>query len=290
MPYAYFPESLRKNLPLFLMLLLMISSGCKRKLIVEEDQIYSKHLQAHFKLHIISTPMPKQKSELNLLIVNDGQDFDPLKIKAITDSLYHKKRIEPLLIVGVDAESRMDIYGVAGIHDYQNRGSRADKYDAFITDELYPYIKKKTAIRKFNSVAIAGCSLGGLSAMDIAFNHQDKFDKVGVFSGSFWWRDVAADAPSYSDEHNRIFINKIKTSRKKSSLRYWLYIGGIEEKDDRDKDSINDALDDTRDLVSNLKTKYPDADVTLTENKTGTHDYNTWSRYLPDFLVWAYGR
>ena len=81
----------------------------------------------------------------------------------------------------------MQEYGVAGYPDYQNNGTAAEKYAAFIDDELYPFIKKRAGVRKFNSITIAGCSLGGLSAFDIAWDHADKIDKVGVFSGSFWY-------------------------------------------------------------------------------------------------------
>jgi hypothetical protein len=56
----------------------------------------------------------------------------------------------------------LEEYGVADYPDYKNNGSRADKYAAFIDDELYPYAKKEAAVRKFKTVVMAGCSLGGL--------------------------------------------------------------------------------------------------------------------------------
>ncbi len=49
----------------------------------------------------------------------------------------------------------------------------------------YIHSKRKAAIRKFKSIAIAGNSLGGIVAFDIAWHNADKIDKVGVFSGSF---------------------------------------------------------------------------------------------------------
>ncbi len=53
-------------------------------------------------------------------------------------------------------------------------------------------------ISNFDSIAISGCSLGGLSAFDVAWDYADKIDKVGVFSGSFWYRDKDANDPYYS--------------------------------------------------------------------------------------------
>jgi len=267
-------------------------SGCKSSVKERSDEIYSRHLQKHIKLNIVSTAMPKDKSEMNLLLLNDGQDIEKLRVKEILDSLYSNKLIQPLIVVGINAGDRMQEYGVADYPDYKNQGSKADKYAMFIDDELYAFVKKKAAVRKFNSVAMAGCSLGGLSAFDIAWDHADKIDKVGIFSGSFWWRDKDAGAADYSDDKDRIIINKIRSSRKKPHLQYWFYAGGKEENGDRDKDSIIDVIDDTKDLIELIKSKNvcsPD-DIVYTEDPKGIHDYISWNHYFPLFLVWAFGR
>lgn len=280
------------KIPSTLLLLLLISFGCKKKIKQQEDEIYSRHLQRHVKLTIISTPMPEDKSQLNLLLINDGQDLQQFRIKEIVDSLYRKKAIQPLLVVGIHAGDRMKEYGVAGIPDYKNNGDKADKYAAFIDDELYAFAKKKAGVRKFNSVVMAGSSLGGLSAFDIAWNNADKIDKVGVFSGSFWWRDKDAAAPDYADDKDRIIMNKIRSSKKKPHLQYWFYAGGKEEDGDRDKDGIIDVVDDTRDLIELIKTKNvcsPD-DIIYKEVASGKHEYSSWSQQLPAFLLWAFGK
>ncbi len=132
------------------------------------------------------------------------------------DSLYKADKIAPLVIIGVEAGDRMQEYGVTDNPDYLGRGKKAGFYDAFINNELYPYAKKESGVRKFRSFAIAGCSIGGLSAFDIAWNHPDKISKVGVFSGSFWWRDKASEDSSYSDEKNRIMYSKLKGFQKKT--------------------------------------------------------------------------
>ncbi len=270
----------------------MILTACKSSVKEKTDELYSRHLQEHVKLTIISTPMPNDKTEMNLLLLNDGQDMDKMRVKEILDSLWKKKLIEPLLVVGIHPGDRMQEYGVADYPDYKNNGSKASKYAMFIDDELYPFVKKKAVLRKFNTVAMAGCSLGGLSAFDIGWDHADKIDKVGIFSGSFWWRDKDAAAADYSDDNNRIMINKIRSSRKKPHLQYWFYVGGKEETADRDKDGIVDAVDDTRDLVELIKTKNVASadDIIYTEDPNGMHDYNAWSHQFPAFLIWAFGK
>ena len=273
-------------------LLTCLAIGCKSKIKEQDDEVYSRHLQRHVKLTIISTPMPDDKSQLNLLLLNDGQDIARFRVKEIVDSLYRKKLIQPLLVVGIHTAERMKEYGVGEYPDYQGNGASADKYDAFVDDELYAFAKKKAGVRKFNSVVMAGCSLGGLSAFDIAWNHADRIDKVGVFSGSFWWRDKDAKAADYSDEKDRIMLNKIRSSKKRPHLQYWFYAGAKEETGDRDKDGIIDVVDDTKDLIELIKSKNvcsPD-DIRYTQDENGQHDYPYWSQQLPAFLVWAFGK
>jgi enterochelin esterase-like enzyme len=276
----------------FFVFLILLLVGCKHPVKETEDNVYSRHLQKHIKLTILNTPVPDDKNSFNLLLLNDGQDMPKLRVKEIVDSLYKKKLIQPLVVVGIHAGDRMQEYGISDYLDYKNNGTEAAKYSAFINDELYPFIKKRTAVRKFNSITIAGCSLGGLSAFDIAWDHADRINKVGIFSGSFWYRDKDAEATDYSDEKDRIILNKIRSSRKKPQLQYWFYAGDEEEKGDRDKDGIIDVVDDTRDLIGLIKTKNvagPD-DIIFTEKKEGKHDYNSWSHVFPDFLLWAVGK
>ena len=283
----------RKHLTLLPILLLQLAfSNCKSKIKQQEDELYSRHLQRHVKLTIINTPMPDDKSEMNLLLLNDGQDVNKFRVKEIIDSLYSKNLIRPVLVVAIHAGDRMKEYGVADQPDYMNRGDKAGFYDAFINDELYPFAKKKAGVRKFNSVVLGGCSLGGLSALDVAWNHPDKIDKVGVFSGSFWWRDKDATATDYSDSINRIMLAKLRVSRKKPHLQYWFYVGGKEEDSDRDKDGIIDAVDDTKDLVTLIKSKNicSPGDIIYNEDPNGKHDWPYWSAQLPGFLVWAFGK
>lgn len=270
----------------------IFSFGCKAKIKQQEDEVYSRHLQRQVKLSIISTPLPDDKSELNLLLLNDGQDLGKLHVKEILDSLYRKKLVKPLIIVGIVAGDRTKEYGVSQVPDFMKRGDKADNYAAFIDNELYAFVKKKAGVRKFKSVVLAGCSLGGLSAFDVAWDHADKIDKVGVFSGSFWWRNKDDKATDYTDEKNRIIINKIRSSKKKPHLQYWFYAGGKEETGDRDNDGIIDVIDDTKDLVELIKTKnvcLPE-DIVYTEDANGIHDQASWSRQLSAFLLWAFGK
>jgi enterochelin esterase-like enzyme len=273
------------------MLPAFIFIACAAKTKQQSDHLYSRHLQRDVQITVVNTPMPDDKSELNLLLLNDGQDMDKLRLKEIVDSLYHKKAIAPVVVVAIHAGDRMQEYGVAEKPDFGGRGSKADHYDAFVNNELYPFIKKKAGVRKFKSVVIAGMSLGGLSAFDIGWNHADKIDKVGVFSGSFWWRDKDTNDSSYSDDINRIMIAKLKASRKKPQQQYWFYAGGAEENSDRDKDGIVDVIDDTKDVIALVQKRVTSPDAVVYKEVAGAHhDWPYWSAVFPEFMIWAFGR
>ena len=281
-----------KTQHILLLFCMILLAACGSKTKENKDEIYFRHLQKHISLTIISTPVPKDKGDFNLLLLNNGQDINQLRVKNIVDNLYKKKLIDPLVIVGINAFDRMQEYGVAGYPDYQNNGTSAEKYSNFIINELLPFIKKKSGVRKFNSITIAGISLGGLSAFDIAWDNADKIDKVGVLPGSFWVGDKDASDPAYSDDKNRIIINKIRLSRKRPHLKYWFYAGGSEEIADRDKDGIIDVVDDTEYLIDLIKKKNvcPPQYIVYTDAREGKHDYDSWSKVFPQFLIWAVGK
>ncbi|WP_428328636.1 alpha/beta hydrolase [Mucilaginibacter sp.] len=228
---------------------------------------------------------------LNLLLLNDGQETASLQLKDTLYNLMRNNRIKPVLVVALHAdEDRLQEYGTAGRPDFKKRGAKADLYSTFITTELLPAIAKLTALSNFESTAFAGFSLGGLSALDIAWNNSQLFNKVGVFSGSFWWRSKDL-AKGYTDA-DRIMHSIIRESRVKPDLKIWLQTGTKDEASDRNKNGIIDSIDDTIDLIKELEQKgfTRPADVQYLEMVGGSHNTETWAKAMPKFLIWAFGR
>jgi iron(III)-enterobactin esterase len=228
---------------------------------------------------------------LNLLLLNDGQETGSLELRETVEELLSSGRIKPLLVVAIHAnEERQQEYGTAGKPDFKKRGAKAGLYAEFIKTELLPAVHKLTGIEDFNTTAFAGFSLGGLSALDIAWNNAGLFDKVGVFSGSFWWRSKDL-GKGYTDS-DRIMHSIIKNTREKPDLKIWLQTGTKDETADRNKNGIIDSIDDTVDLIKELENKgfkRPE-DVTYFEMFGGSHDMATWAKAMPKFLGWAFGR
>ena len=223
-----------------------------------------------------------------LLILNDGQDLPRMNFNQILRQLYFQKRIPKIIAVGIHAADRMQEYGTAHQADYANRGSQAKAYNDFLVEELLPFLKSKYHINvETSKVAIAGFSLGGLSAFDIAWNNSAVFGKVGVFSGALWWRSAAfrEEAP----DADRIIHTMVRKNTIRPNLKFWLQTGTKDEEDDRNDNGIIDSIDDTMDLIIELNLKsYSEDAIEYIEVEDGIHHPDTWGEVMPQFLEWAF--
>ncbi|MBL4678678.1 MAG: esterase family protein [Mucilaginibacter sp.] len=227
---------------------------------------------------------------LNLLLLNDGQDLEAIDLVNTLEQLYERNSLKPLLVVAIHAnEDRVQEYGVANKPDFKKRGSKAALYTQFIIKELVPFIKEQTGVEEFETTAFAGFSLGGLSALDIAWNNPQMFDKVGAFSGSFWWRSKDLSKGYTNDD--RIMHSVIKNAASKPDIKFWLQTGTKDETADRNNNGIIDSIDDTIDIIKELLAKgYQRSDIQYLEMLNGTHDTTTWAKAMPKFLCWAFGK
>jgi enterochelin esterase-like enzyme len=226
---------------------------------------------------------------LHLLLLNDGQELENLQVKQALNQLYNTHKINPVLVVAIHTgEERLQEYGTAGKPDFKDRGSKAGAYTQFVVDELLPFIEDNTGIKTFGSTVFAGFSLGGLSALDIAWNNPDVFDKVGAFSASFWWRSKGLDEGYTNDD--RIMHQIIRATAGKPDLKFWIQTGTNDETADRNKNGIIDSIDDAIDLIRELELKNytRPADIQYLEMVGGTHDIPTWAKAMPKFLSWAF--
>ena len=167
----------------------------------------------------ISCFLPKNivvAEPLDLLLINDGQNMEELGLTAILDDLISRGQIEPLVCVAIHTGKERKIeYGTAKCADYLGRGAKAALYTQFIFEELLPFIHSTYNIPSFKEKSFAGFSLGGLSALDIVWNHPDEFSKAGVFSGSFWWRTRGLDARWFTTQHGHRFREWLSASEQR---------------------------------------------------------------------------
>ncbi|RYU94853.1 alpha/beta hydrolase [Emticicia agri] len=228
-----------------------------------------------------------------VLLMNDGQDLSALNMEKVILNLYQNSEIEPFVLVAIHTnEKRLREYGTASVADYKNRGDLAQHYTNFIVKEFLPYIRgyySVSADKKDNF--FCGFSLGGLSAMDIVWNNSEVFSKVGVFSGSFWWRKKAYEE-GYDEDKDRIMHTIVKNGSYHHGQEFWFECGTNDEKDDRNNNGIIDSIEDTLDLITELENLgyKKNVDIVYYEVKDGEHNPKTWSEAMPVFLKWLFGK
>jgi len=262
-------------------------------ILIEKTSVQSKFLQREVEIDFYLPTNIADPSQLSLLLINDGQDMEKAGLQKILDQLYAEENLSPLLCAGIHAgeERRME-YAVASEPDYKGRGAKAGLYTFFIMEELIPYMKETYKISSFREKAFAGFSLGGLSAMDIVWNHPAEFNRAGVFSGSFWWRSVDQSDEEYDDDKHRIMQQEIRKGEYKPGLKFFFQCGNMDEIKDRNQNGIIDSIDDTLDVIKELEAKgYENGkDIYYLELKDGRHDVETWGKALPVFLKWGWSK
>lgn len=225
-----------------------------------------------------------------LLILNDGQDMVQIKMKHILEQVWEKKISRPFILIAPHTNNRLNEYGIANHPDFKQRGKLAASYSSFISTELMDQMKDQLAISEFEEVVIGGFSLGGLSAFDIAWNNSTMISKVGVFSGSFWWR--RKDLKNGYTDADRIMHDVVRSKPGKPDIKIWLQCGTLDETADRNHNGIIDSIDDTLDLIRELEIKgfKRNENLFYSEVIGGKHSLETYGIFLPYFFNWAFGK
>ena len=140
--------------------------------------------------------------------------------------------------------------------------------------------------------SFAGFSLGGLCALDIVWNHPAEFSKVGIFSGSLWWRDKDQNDPEFNEDTDRIMHRQVREGEYAPWLKFFIEVGTLDETADRNNNGIIDSIDDSISLIEELVAKGYDRnkDIEFIELLDGKHDVPTWAKAFPDFLKWGWGK
>jgi enterochelin esterase-like enzyme len=258
---------------------------------VKNLQIPSNSLGRDVTVDIFLPPQYAQqkKQYYPTFYFNDGQDMGRLGMFDTLTRLFAEKKLKPCIVVAVHCnDNRINEYGTARQADYKNRGNKALDYTHFMIKELVPYVQLKfrCALEPSKNI-LAGFSLGALSAFDIAWATPSVFGRVGVFSGSLWWRSQAW-TPQDPDG-GRIMHDIVAKSERRNGMKFWFEVGTKDEEGDRNNNGIIDAIDDTVDLIEELcKLGYkPHEDIKYLEIEGGEHNPTTWGKVMPEFLTWA---
>jgi len=253
-------------------------------------QLPSTHLARTVTIDVYA---PAPNGLLHLLLINDGQNLAQMQFENLLANLIQNNLVQPLICVGIHAgDDRRNEYATAKITDYEGRGGTiAQAYQLFVLHELLPFLAKQFDVDNWASTSFAGFSMGGLSALDVVWNHPHLFSIAGVFSGSLWWRTKALD-DGYNEETDRIMHRQVKEGALQKGLKFYFTTGSQDETADRNNNGIIDSIDDTLGLIAELEAKgYQNgAQIQYINYEDGRHDVETWARAFPDFLKWGWGR
>lgn len=260
---------------------------------VERAEIFSENLERTVLIDIYLPAADPVSTDFELLLINDGQDLPSMRFDGMLENLYTSQQLRPLICVGIHCnENRIDEYGVSGLPDCKGRGAKAKAYQDFLIGELLPYIKNRFKEYYLSAISFAGFSMGGLSAIDTVWNHPEIFHRVGVFSGSLWWRSKDYTHKDYNQYTDRIMHYQIRTGKHRPGMKFFFQCGILDESEDRNHNGVIDSIDDTLDLMRELMNKgyLEGPDMTYLQLPDGKHDVASWGKAFPVFLKWGWGK
>lgn len=259
------------------------------QLIMETLEIESTNLERVVQVDIYGEDKIAGDSG-KLLLVNDGQDLVKMEFTKMFENMSGRINEMPIIAAIHCGADRHQEYGMSVAPDFKGWGSKAGLYEKFVMQELMPLLKKKLKDVQLSSTGYAGFSLGALSAFDIAWNNPDVFSKVGVFSGSLWWRSIDKDDRTYDPWKHRMMHYQVAQSDARPGMKFFFECGEHDETEDRNRNGVIDSIDDTIDLMRLLLEKgYREGkDFYYLQIADGRHDVPSWAKAFPRFFEWMY--
>jgi predicted alpha/beta superfamily hydrolase len=150
---------------------------------VAEDRIINVWTPENYKTSSDSLPV--------MYMADGGIKEDFPHIANTLAKLIKENKIKPLILVGIEnTQRRRDLTGFTEVEKDKEIApivGGAEKFRAFIDDELFPEINKR--YRTVNEKSIIGESASGLFVMETFFLTPDMFDHYIAFDPSLWWNN-----------------------------------------------------------------------------------------------------
>ncbi len=217
----------------------------------------------------IRLPEGEAKAE-SLVVFLDGEFYrDRVGAPQIITELERDNALPPICFVFVSHESLAARWIECPCHP---------PFARFIDGELLPWLENLVpGVTSFRQRVLVGLSYTGLAAAYVAMEAPARFTKVIAQSGSFWSDDcelaerVRAKAnPITAEFYLDVGVRETQTNvrHKEDVLQVVSQIEGVRR--------FRDAL-----VATGNSPKY--------EEFAGAHEFNAWSRTLPEALRWALG-
>ena len=188
----------------------------------------------------------------------------------IADNLIAQKNIKPCLIAMPYGHPVPPPFGRRSERPSDYGFRNHDLYENDIIKDLLPFVQENFRVKNDRAArSIVGLSMGGGHAIHVGLRNTDKFSSIGAFSAAApvaETGDLSATYPALYGENPA--ANTLRN--------FWIPIGK--------KDFL---LDRNESFTQLLKTQSINHKYTKTE---GSHSWDVWRKYLPEFLEMVVGK
>src|SRR6476661_2861700 len=96
----------------------------------ETIEMASEPLERIVRADIYSINVGSESREIDLLLINDGQDLVTMNFASILQEVNRRQALRPLVIAAIHCgEDRRNEYGTVASADYKGRGAKAPAYE-----------------------------------------------------------------------------------------------------------------------------------------------------------------
>ncbi len=174
----------------------------------------------------------------NIFNGNPKAPYGTWDVDTTLENLINNKEIAPVIVVGITTQNREAEYLHCNINNSDILPRLAD-YTDYVISTLKPIIDREFRTKSDPlHTAIAGSSLGGLSAFRIAWQHPNIFGKVAALSPSSWVGSLDDERTNLSDESLEDLVKKTAI---KPNLKIYLDNGTIYTAEDSEENYSSDA-------------------------------------------------
>ena len=221
-----------------------------------------------------------------VLYLNDGQNlFDPARafcgntwrVAEVAEDLVRRRRIPPILIVGIDHGVLRRAREYLPVEDQRNPFARRPlgrEYAEFVTRELIPFVVRNyPVVRGASTTGFGGSSYGAMAALYTALV------KPGVFGR------LLLESPSLYVARGHLL--RMARSAKRWPARVYLGVGTKEtRREDWNEETVRNVLLLERAL---RRARLGPRRLRVRVEEGASHTESAWAARLPDALEFLFG-
>jgi enterochelin esterase-like enzyme len=181
----------------------------------------------------------------------------------ILDNLIAEGKAKPMLVVMESGNIEEAFRANPGEEVNKARNQFGASFGPMLLNDLIPMVESRYKARADKGGrAMAGLSWGGFQTLDITFNHRDKFEYIGSFSGALFLNPETEIKTAY----HSVFADPVAFNKKIK-----LFFLGIGSAEGQRMKALSDEL--TKAGIHNVYYESPNT----------AHEWHTWRRCLYQF-------